>query len=112
MKAISVKNPWAWAIIYGGKDIENRTWKTNFRGRVFIHAGLNADKNAPDHVWDLLPEDVAIFGGIIGTVEIVDCVQASESKWFMGPWGWVLRDPKPISFIPYKGRLGLFDVEI
>jgi hypothetical protein len=40
MKAITVRQPWAWAIINAGKDIENRTWNTNFRGRVAIRAGM------------------------------------------------------------------------
>lgn len=38
MKAITVRQPWAWAIIHAGKDIENRSWKTKTRGRVAIHA--------------------------------------------------------------------------
>ena len=39
MKALSVRAPWWWYIIHGYKDIENREWKTQFRGRVLIHAG-------------------------------------------------------------------------
>jgi len=49
-------------------------------------------------------------GGIIGSVEIVDCVTESNSRWFMGRYGFVLRDPKPLPFIPWKGQLGFFDV--
>ena len=41
MKAISIKQPWASLIAYGIKDIENRTWRTNYRGRVLIHAGAS-----------------------------------------------------------------------
>ena len=41
MKAITIKQPWASLIVEGIKDIENRTWKTSFRGRVLIHAGMN-----------------------------------------------------------------------
>lgn len=37
--ALSIRQPWAWLIIHGGKDIENRTWPTRFRGRVAVHAG-------------------------------------------------------------------------
>lgn len=50
-------------------------------------------------------------GGIVGEVEIVDCVQASESPWFFGPWGFVLRNPKPLPFRPWGGTLGFFHVE-
>jgi len=48
-------------------------------------------------------------GGIIGTAEIVDCVEHSDSPWFFGPFGLVLENVKPTSFIPVKGALGLFD---
>ena len=48
-------------------------------------------------------------GGIIGTAEIVDCVEASDSPWFFGRYGFVLRSVKPIGFIPVKGALGFFD---
>lgn len=44
MKAITIKQPWASLIVVGIKDVENRTWKTNFRGRVLIHASAKADK--------------------------------------------------------------------
>jgi len=49
-------------------------------------------------------------GGIIGSVEIVDCVRQSESPWFFGPCGFVLRDPKLLPFRPLKGALGFFNV--
>ena len=49
-------------------------------------------------------------GGIIGSVEIVDCVSVSNSRWYMGEWGFVLRDPQPLPFTPWKGQLSFFDV--
>ena len=49
-------------------------------------------------------------GGIIGSVEIVDCVTESESPWFFGRYGYVLRDPRPLPFAPWRGQLGFFDV--
>lgn len=115
MKALSIKQPWAAAIIYGGKDIENRSWKTKFRGRVYIHASLQVDKNAPKYVWDVFEkhfDDKMAFGGIIGSVEITDFVESSDSKWFQGPFGFVLKNPKPIEFIRYKGQLGFFEVKL
>ena len=48
------------------------------------------------------------LGGIIGTAEIVDCVEASDSPWFFGPFGLVLTNVHPVPFIPVKGALGLF----
>ena len=49
-------------------------------------------------------------GGIIGSVNLADCVYQSDSPWFQGPYGFVLSDPKPLPFIPFKGQLGFFDV--
>ena len=49
-------------------------------------------------------------GGIVGSVEIVDCVTESASPWFVGRYGFVLRDPKPLPFTQWKGQLGFFDV--
>lgn len=48
MKALSVKQPWAWAIIHAGKDIEKRTWRTDYRGPLLIHAGkFHVDREVP-----------------------------------------------------------------
>lgn len=116
--ALSIRQPWAWAIINAGKDIENRDWKTKFRGPVCIHAA----KGLKFQEWDeaayymfrsygfIAPEpDDLHRGGIIGVAEIVDCVEASNSPWFFGRYGFVLRNARPVEFIPVKGGLGFFD---
>jgi len=118
MKAISVRQPWAHLIIHGGKDIENRDWRTNMRGTVFVHASKGMTRKEYDAVSayvesyaPALPayEDLK-RGGIIGTVDIVDCVTNSASPWFMGKYGFVLTNPRPIEFRPYRGELGFFVV--
>ena len=43
LKALSIKQPWAWLIVNGWKDVENRSWNTHYRGRVLIHAGKTMD---------------------------------------------------------------------
>jgi hypothetical protein len=115
MKALSIKQPWAAAIIYGGKDIENRNWKTKFRGRFLVHAGLGVDRKAPQHVWDIFEKhfsDLKAHGGIIGIVEIIDCVDKSDSHWFQGKYGFVLKNPQPLEFVEYKGQLNFFEVKL
>lgn len=127
MKCLSIRQPWAWLIIHGGKDIENRDWPTKVRGRVLIHAskGMTAEEYS-DANWTArnVPTPPGAVGtgvciplssnlqrgGIIGSVEIVDCVSASTSPWFFGRFGFVLRNPIALPFRPYKGRLGFFDV--
>lgn len=126
MKALSIRQPWAWLILHAGKDIENRAWATRYRGRVLIHAakgmsraefeeglatahGISATHPFPEGLALPSPEEIE-RGGIVGSVEIVDCVNASRSPWFFGPYGFVLRDPQPLPFRPYRGQLGFFEV--
>lgn len=114
--ALSIRQPWADAIIWHGKDIENRDWPTRFRGLVCIHAAKKwgrEEKGDLTFVEDLtgtkLEDGPPLLGGIIGTAEIVDCVEASTSRWFMGRYGFVLANVQPYEFIPVKGALGFFD---
>lgn len=93
MKALSIKQPWASLIAHGIKDIENRTWKTNFRGRIFIHASAKEAGriakliNGPQ--LDFLMsrskfshlDTSLIKSAIIGEVDIIDCVVNHPSIW-------------------------------
>lgn len=125
--AISIRQPWAWAIVNAGKDIENRNWSTKFRGPVCIHAAKGMTNREWDEAMDFIDKafpvplasqfgrrrsasgsDDAKRGGIIGVANLVDCVTSSESPWFFGPFGFVLRDVQPINFLPVKGSLGFF----
>jgi len=110
--AISIKQPWAWLIIAGHKDIENRGWETRYRGPVLIHAGKKMDfdpKVGWDWDWpDISPPDRFDVGGIVGQAEIVDCVTESSSPWFFGRYGFVLRNARPLPFRPCRGQLGFF----
>jgi len=123
MKALSIRQPWAWLIIHAGKTIENRTWHTKFRGRFLVHAAQGMTKSEYRQVQSWLTYadraqlgirlptfDQLQRGGIIGSVELVDSVDSSDSPWYMGEKGFVLRDAKPLPFVPLKGRLGFFDV--
>jgi len=116
LKVIVVRQPWAWLIVHGFKDIENRSWKTRYRGTLLIQASANlpARRKLEDDCLlarrrgAKIPKEFET-DGIVGMVQLVDCVTKSRSKWFDGPVGWVLAKPKRLPFIPLKGRLGLFD---
>lgn len=125
MKALSIRQPWAWLILHAGKDIENRSWPTSFRGRILIHAGkgMTRDEYAGandflDFVEDhdmretvpLPPLKELERGGIVGAVNIVGCVSEHDSPWFVGDYGFLLRDPQVLPFRPWRGELGFFDV--
>lgn len=121
MKTLSIRQPWAWLIIHGGKDIENRSWPTCFRGRFLVHAAKGMTRaeyeDARDTAMHINPaiqlpafEELA-RGGIVGSVELTDCIDDSASPWFFGKFGFVLRNPEPLRFSPMSGRLGFFDVQ-
>lgn len=112
MKAISIRQPWASLIVLGYKEIENRTWPTSFRGSVLIHA---AKKDDDAGYVEMLRRGIKFdrrprTGGLIGKAEIVDCISSSRSTWFCGPYGFVIRNARPIPFVPFRGMLGFFDV--
>ena len=92
MKVLTIKQPWASLIVDGIKDIENRTWKTNYRGRILIHSSNIPFKFSglsdilTKEQFDSLKDKIAPFmgndcGDIIGSVEIVDCVINHKSIW-------------------------------
>lgn len=118
MKALSIRQPWAWLIIHGGKDIENRSWHTKHRGHFLVHAAQGMTKleycaarwYAKDRGVDIPLLGELQRGGIIGSVELVNSVDTSDSPWYMGEKGFLLRDPKPLPFVRLKGRLGFFEV--
>jgi len=112
LKALTIRQPWAWAIIYAGKDIENRSWNTRLRGTIAVHAGFNYEKDAvlPRGVKRQGEEDI-VRGAIIGLVDIVEVVEHSRSKWFQGPFGFVLSNPQPLRRpISCPGRLSFWEV--
>jgi hypothetical protein len=148
MKAITIKQPWASLIIEGGKDIENRTRRTHVRGWVLVHAGqswsdelcfsvfdfcrakglleyreINPDGSASERVRSVI-QSVPILGGIIGAMHISDCVESSDSPWFMGPdrkgqfavahrcFGYVIDRVVKLPFLPCRGHQGWFNVEL
>jgi hypothetical protein len=116
MKALSILQPWAWLIVHGPKDIENRTWSTPFRGEFLVHAGKGFDRDGYDFVRKARP-DIPMpaphefdRGGVVGIATVVDCVTESTSWWFNGPRGFVLTDRRPLPFTPYRGQLSWFEI--
>lgn len=135
MKALSILQPYAWLIVRPDitdpamralaykdgiiKDIENRTWSTKMRGRILVHTGKKY--SLEEHIeysedfsdWGIqLPafKDMPL-GGIVGAVDIVDCVLEHRSRWkMMGTNGFVLSNAEPLPFRPLRGMQGFFGV--
>lgn len=117
MLTLSVRQPWAWLLSHGFKDVENRDWATNVRGETLIHAAKRFDVDGYDWVRATfptipMPEPGAFdLGGVVGAGRIVDCVNASVSPWFFGNYGFVFTDQHPTIFWPVRGQLGFFEVD-
>lgn len=127
MKVLTVRQPWASAIIQGGKTIENRVWRPSTHGRIAIHAGAQPDRDADP--WVPLPPNPRDYGAVLGTVVLASAHEehslacaanhCAENPWAM--WSvdlglnrpvihWILRNPEALlTPIRAKGRLGFWE---
>lgn len=120
MRVLSIRQPWAWLIVNGYKDIENRKWPTLERGQVSIHAGkvmtheeyLDAVRFCARLGVGVPMEHTLERGGIVGFAYLCGCVKKSESRWFTGPYGFKFRNAWPLPFQPCQGQLGFFDLNL
>lgn len=119
MKAISLKQPWAWLMVNGHKNVENRDRRTNYRGMILVHASLSADEDCYAFVRTTFPRIRQIMptiqelqrGGIVGKFDIIDCVEEHPSDWFFGKFGYVVRNALPLPFVRCRGSVTIpFDV--
>lgn len=140
MKALSVRQPWAWAIAHAGKDVENREEESSaIKGKLprvlALHASLGGTRAeyTEDARWiggelgiRLPPKGARDFGALAGKMPDPDLlplgylvglilinpepVRASSSPWFFGPVGIEIRRFEPLPMVPWKGSLGRFDV--
>lgn len=130
-KLLSLWSPWWWFICYGGKRVENRPWRTNYRGGVWLHAALKGEPNVEQTIADTLrviplprgrkPPDVDLLnasaGCIVGRARIVGCEENTPRVCLGDPWaqegafGFRLEgvEALPVS-IPWKGGQGLAEV--
>jgi ASCH domain len=99
VKILSIRQPWAYLIVHGSKSIENRSWPTKYRGELLVHASVKIDHEAC-RKHGLAPSKLQI-GGVVGMAEIADCVLDHQSKWFEGPYGFVLRNRRPLPFVKW-----------
>lgn len=119
---LSVRNPWAAFIVSqhpAWKPVENRRWPTKVRGWVRIHAAAyRPSKREMEEAYSFAlkagmgnpprPESLR-YGGIIGMVYLSDCVRASRSPWFVGPFGFVFKDRYELPFESCAGQKGFFE---
>lgn len=128
MKALTIHYPWAWAIITGIKRVENRNWRTNYRGPLLIHAGFSKESDDSAVEWlsslgVVLPPTIEfVRGHIIGKVELVDILPLEEylikhgtdpmnRNLAIGKFCWVLENPKKCEPIRCPGKQQLWSPE-
>lgn len=136
MKAITICQPYAHLIVGGSKRVENRTWPTRHRGRIYIHAGKSREWLTPftddlGNEWQHLDGNTILvkrlaFGAIVAIASLVDCIEKTKIDsgacdeaypWLRahphthGPWCWILADVTPIGPWPWRGAQGLFDID-
>lgn len=126
LPCISIRQPWAWAILNVGKDVENRTWTTRYRGPLLIHAAKGCTRNEYDDALDFIDaacgmtNAVPAFeeldrGGIVGAADLFGVSPRDDvsSPWKVpGQYGLRLGAPIRLEYRPYAGALGLFRVEL
>jgi hypothetical protein len=119
LKILSLREPWLSLILAGFKRVENRRWRTSYRGPLLLHAARAFDTDVPrEMIARLIGRPYAEWeaatpfrtGGIVGMAQLVDCVRESPDPWHIkGQWGFILEDVRRLAFIACRGQLGLFD---
>lgn len=127
MKVISIKEPFATLIMNKMKLIETRSWKTNYRGELYIHASgksLAKEYLNNQYVFELIKDLDMNYGNIICKVNLVNCIYMDEKflkkikknkqeynlgKYELGRYAWVFEDIVPINPIEAKGKLNIWN---
>lgn len=140
MKALTLTQPWATFVALGVKTLETRSWKTEYRGPLAIHAaktfpGFAKAQTETPAFWEVVeahglverrPDGVEVakfpLGAVVATVQLVDCFQFTDDfdpgeqlhfgNFEVGRWGFVLSDIRAVQPpIPARGALGLWEWE-
>jgi hypothetical protein len=123
MRTLTLQKPWGWAIIHGGKDVENRTWHTDHLGPLLIHQGKGFDPSAAQfpafagvapRAGSRQSRLMDMTGVILGRVEVTGCHWGGpgccSSPWAIpGQWHWQLENPVALrTLVAARGKLGLW----
>jgi hypothetical protein len=113
LRALTIHQPWAWAIAHAGKRIENRTWKPPVSlvgSHLAIHAGkvFSDDGELSLILRGFDPPDTYVRGAIVAVAKVAGWVERSGDPWFVGPIGWELSELRVFEPVPCKGAQGLW----
>lgn len=131
MKAITVQQPWAWCIAAGHKLVENRTWMTDYRGPLAIHAGKTVDTASINMVKGMLVDlgvilDMGVFvpqrhlkalGAVVAVVDLVG-ICTDSARCYCGVWAaigqnhWKFANVHALAEpVPARGAQGLWNID-
>ncbi len=128
MKVLTIREPFATLIKKKIKYIETRSWKTNYRGEIYIQAGVAKIKkevrNRPG-LSELYSDDELQYGYIICKCNLIDCIYMTKEfieneknknpnnfisgHYEVGRYAWILDNIEPIKPIKAKGQLGIWN---
>ena len=129
MKVLSLIEPWATLIKERKKIIETRSWKTSYRGELYIHASSKKINKKDPHtikLLELIPNVAMGYGNILCKCKLVDCVYLDQKfldeiktkeqeflcgEYSIGRYAWILEDIEPITPIPAKGHLNIWNYQ-
>ena len=128
MKVLTIREPFATLIKNKIKYIETRTWKTNYRGEIYIHAGvakISKEIKSRKGLSELYNEEELKYGYILCKCNLIDCIYMSEEfikeekeknpnnfiagRYEVGRYAWVLDNVEVIKPIKAKGQLGIWN---
>ena len=125
INCLSIQQPWIWCIFNAGKNVENRTWRTNYRGKLFLQASKKFDHKAYEYLqankekygiknMPTIEELKEQTGGFVGVVDLTRCRKNLQNNIWKQPdsYGWVFDNPTKLNFTPANGRLGIFKMNL
>lgn len=121
VKTLTIRQPWAWLIVNGLKDVENRSWSTRYRGPLVIQSAARIGnrseffalcRDIERETGKRLPADFTL-GSTEGIVTLSDIITNSRSIWaYDGDYHWILTNPIRLPNISISGKLGLWDLSL
>lgn len=129
-KALSFKQPFAWLIANGYLLVDDRTWATDYRGPILIHASKGLYEEYYDYLVDhtdlpLPPKDKLQFGGVVGFANLVGCYQSSRLPTGLNQeqrasfdalppnlYGFLFDQAQPMPLLPCRGKLKIFEIDV
>jgi hypothetical protein len=130
IKALSLKQPYAWLIANGYLLVDDRTWGTGYRGVMLIHASKGIYEEYYDYLVvntdiPLPSKDKLGYGGVVGIAKLVQCARPDEipptltreqRSHFSGVprdgFVFLFENAKPLELMPCPGKLGIFEIDM